>query len=310
MNVDTKVEDDAIVPSIWKAPFFIGLGRAMVSLGPVSNTGYCPYQCRFCYVQGPFPKYASATVNEIVSWLEDRRDQYDIVYISGDTDSFARPRTDEGLDLIEALLRLNVDVLFTTRHVFNDYELERLGSIAIRYRSQQLLLIGCISISQLHHPELEPPPIKSPYDRVQLLQKLQALGVITVLTIRPFIPSIAASEYSEIASLGGEFADVVLGGDLYLDPNGAVFENLQAAIGTIDLATSPSRVRALDFSLSNEDWITLTHSEAVSQVNLACETIGKPFFMRSGSAIRWIRGRGRNSKVKGAETSSNSDSPP
>jgi hypothetical protein len=306
MNVETKVEDDAMVPAIWKAPFFIGLGRAMVSLGPISNTGYCPYQCRFCYVQGPFPKYASATVDEIVSWLEDRRDQYDIVYISGDTDSFARPRTEEGLDLLEELLRLNVDVLFTTRYVFSDLELERLGSIAVRYRSQQLLLIGCISISQLHHPELEPPPIKSPYDRVQLLRKLQALGVITALTVRPFIPSIAAAEYREIASPGGEFADVVLGGDLYLDPNGAVFENVQAAIGAIDL--SHSRVHALDFSLSNEDWVTLTHGEAIAQVNLACETLGKPFFMRSGSAIRWIRESGRTSTPKYAETSSTTDS--
>jgi hypothetical protein len=113
-------------------------------------------------VQGPFPKYASASVEEIVDWLRDRRDQYDIVYISGDTDSFAQPRTDDGLNLIEALLGLDVDVLFTTRYVFSIEELERLGSIASRYRAQRLLLIGCISISQLHHPELEPHPIKSP----------------------------------------------------------------------------------------------------------------------------------------------------
>jgi len=230
-------------------------------------------------------------VEEIVGWLHDRRDQFDIVYISGDTDSFAQPRTDEGLNLIEALLGLDVDVLFTTRYVFSAAELERLRSITSRYRAQRLFLIGCISISQLHHPQLEPPPIKSPDQRIQLLRELQALGVITALTIRPFIPSIPASEYCEIARLGCEFADVVLGGDLYLDSNGSVFENLRAAAEMMDLDMSQSRVRALDFSLSQEDWMTVVHPDAASQVSSVCDALNRPFFMRSAGAISWIRDR-------------------
>lgn len=276
---------------MWSTPYFIGLGRAMVSLGPISNNRYCPYQCRFCYVQGPFPKYASATVDEIVRWLHEQREHYDIVYISGDTDSFAPPRTDEGLDLIEALLSLKVDALFTTRHVFSDPELERLRDITTRYRAQGLLLIGCISISQLHHPELEPPPIKSPQCRTQLLHQLQARGVITALTIRPFIPSLPASEYAEIASMGSEFADVVIGGDLYLDSEGTIREAIRAATKSGDLESSTQNVAALDFSLSDEDWVTLEHPKAVEQVNAVCEALGKPFFMRSPKAISWIRER-------------------
>jgi DNA repair photolyase len=242
-------------------------------------------------VQGPFPKYQSATVEEIVSWLQDRRDQYDIVYVSGDTDSFAQPRTQEGLNLIEALGRLNVDVLFTTRYVFTDSELERLGEIANQYRARRLLLIGCISISQLHHPELEPPPIKSPYRRSQLLREMQKIGVVTALTIRPFIPSIPAAEYREIALLAGEFGDVILGGDLYLDSNGAVLRGIKAAHQNLNVELPPKRVGTLDFSLGNDDWMTLSHPEAAEQVSAVCEEIGKPFFIRSAGAITWIRER-------------------
>jgi DNA repair photolyase len=291
INAELQMKQEVGSTTMWEAPYFIGLGRAMVSLGPLSATSYCPYQCRFCYVQGPFPKYASATVPEIVEWLTDRRDQYDIVYISGDTDSFAHPRTNEGLNLLEALQCLNVDVLFTTRYVFGSSELERLSTLASRYRAQGLLLIGCISISQLHHPRLEPPPIKSPYQRLQLLREMQQLGLVTALTIRPFIPTIPASEYCEIAMLGGEFADVILGGDLYLDSERAVESGIREAAENLELGKSSSLARALDFSLSDNAWMTLTHPEATAQVNAICETLGKPFFMRSAGAISWIRER-------------------
>lgn len=291
MSANMQTKPRANTPIIWSTPYFIGLGRAMVSLGPISNSRYCPYQCRFCYVQGPFPKYASATVDEIVRWLDARRDQYDIVYISGDTDSFAQPRTDEGLDLIEALLRLKVDVLFTTRYVFGDSELERLRHITTRYRKEGLLVIGCVSISQLHHPELEPPPIKSPYCRAQLLHQLQTRGIVTALTIRPFIPSLPASEYAEIATIGSESADVVIGGDLYLDSEGTIREAIRAATKIVDTEASKARIEALDFSLSGEDWVTLEHPQAAEEVNAVCEALGKPFFMRSPGAISWIRER-------------------
>jgi hypothetical protein len=291
MRADVQEEHDFHPAATWSAPYFIGLGRAMVSLGPVSNTNYCSYRCRFCYVQGPFPRYASATVSEIALWLADRREQYDIVYISGDTDSFAAPRTREALDLLEALLHLNVDVLFTTRYVFEAMELQRLGNITRQYQAQGLLLIGCISISQLYHEQLEPSPIKSPYRRAQLLGELRELGIITALTIRPFIPSIPASEYCEIALLAGESADVILGGDLYVDSSGAVEKGLRSAGEDLEIGKATSNISSLDFSLSSDDWITLTHPEAVAQVGATCKAIGKPFFIRSAGAIEWIRER-------------------
>lgn len=283
--------------ALWDAPYFIGLGRAMVSLGPTSTSRYCPFRCRFCYVQGPFPKYASASVPEVTAWLDDRRGAFSIIYVSGDTDSFAPPRTSEGLDLLEALAHQFVDVLFTTRHVFSEAELSRLHAISDLYRKRGLLLIGCISVSQLHNPALEPSPIQSPQRRVQTLFDLKKRGVLTALTIRPFIPSIPGLEYAEIASVGSAFADVVLGGDLYVDSEGKILDAIAAATG-VSLEPHAASVGALDFSLDRTEWITYKHPEAEEAVRRVCEQHGKPFFMRSGGAIEWLRA---NRSVLGAD---------
>lgn len=290
-DVDTERTHITETGALWKSPYFVGLGRAMVSLGPISNVHYCPYQCKFCYVQGPFPKYASATPAEIVGWLTHHRQEYDIVYISGDTDSFASPRTAEALELIRGLSSLHVDVLFTTRYVFNHSELERLKELADSYRSKNLLLIGCISISQLHHPQLEPPPIKDPYQRVELLRELQIRGIVTALTIRPFISTIPASEYCEIARLGATCSDVILGGDLYIDSEGAVQHGLKSAQHDLESHGLNRPFRPLDFSLSVDRWQTLTHPQAETEVRKMCESLNKPFFMRSAPAIDWLRSR-------------------
>ena len=79
-------------------PYFIGLDRAMVSLGPLTGSTYCTYKCRFCYVNGPYAKYSHRSPEEIIDWLTSRRDLYNIVYVSGDTDSFAPPRTADAIE--------------------------------------------------------------------------------------------------------------------------------------------------------------------------------------------------------------------
>jgi radical SAM superfamily enzyme YgiQ (UPF0313 family) len=64
-------------------------GRAMVSLGPLSAKRYCTYNCGFCYVHADFTRYPTKTNDEVVSYLRTRRNEFDIVYVSGDTDSLA-----------------------------------------------------------------------------------------------------------------------------------------------------------------------------------------------------------------------------
>src|SRR5215216_5567135 len=110
------------VPAGQPEPYFLGLQRAMISLGPLTNRSFCTFRCRFCYVLGAYPRYANRSVDDIMDWLHTSRDQYDIVYVSGDTDSFAQPRTARAIELLWRLAELKVDVLFTTRHVFTGPE--------------------------------------------------------------------------------------------------------------------------------------------------------------------------------------------
>lgn len=271
-------------------PYFIGLGRAMVSLGPSSRARYCPFSCRFCYVQGPFPRYPARSPLEIVTWLKSRREQFHVVYISGDTDSFAPGRTQEGLALLDMLRELEVDVLFTSRHLFSPEERLRLQRIGDAYRCQGLRLIACVSISQLDHPALEPPPIRSPLERVEQLARFHEMQMHTVLTIRPFIPGIPASEYRSIVQLAHNYADVVLGGDLYLDSAGVIEKLIGAAIGgPRPLVAGQASDRPLDFSLGTQQWQVVEHREARAQVAELCKNLSKPFFMRSEPALDWIR---------------------
>jgi DNA repair photolyase len=272
------------------SPFFIGLGRAMVSLGPLSAERYCPFSCQFCYVQGPFPRYPTATPTEIVKWLTKRRGQFKIVYVSGDTDSFAPGRTHLGLALLDSRRQVGTDVLFTTRHVFDSADSAALRKIAAAYRSAGLLLVACISISQLNYPALEPPPIRPPSERIEQMRLLREAGVVTVLTIRPFIPGIPAHEYCTIVDRGHVYADIVVGGDLYLDTNGYISRLIEKAIGMNPRrATTEEQERALDFSLDPLAWHIEHYPEACSMVARRCDELNKPFFVRSGPAIDLLR---------------------
>src|SRR6266851_8645144 len=111
------------------SPFDVSDNRAMVSLGPLSPKKYCTYSCPFCYVQSDFLSYTSMDISEIVDWLKTCQRPFDIIYVSGDTDSFAPPRTDGGIELLEALCEFGVDLLFTTRAVFGPKHLNKLYQI-------------------------------------------------------------------------------------------------------------------------------------------------------------------------------------
>jgi hypothetical protein len=269
--------------------YYIGDNRrAMVSLGPVKHRNYCTFSCPFCYVQGPFPRYQrTADPTQVVTWLNQRRDQFDTIYVSGDTDSFAPPRTEKALKLLDELLSLECTVLFTTRHFFNMQQRITLKRVAEDYRAAGIQLIGCISVSQLYHPPLEPTPIASPEDRMEQLRWMRESGLVSILTIRPFIPGVPASEYEEIARRGADGVDLVLGGDWYVDPAGIILRRTEQAIGVkIDF---PSTRQPLDFTEDGTAWKVYSHAAAQRAVSEVCREKGVPFFMRSGPALSHLR---------------------
>jgi len=280
-------EERASGPVSTIEPYFIGLDRAMVSLGPLTEQVYCTYKCTFCYVRGPYQKYARRSVDEIFDWLKARRDDYKIVYVSGDTDSFAPPRTAQGLDLLSLLADLERHVLFTTRYVFNRDERDRLLELRARYAVGELELIPCVSVCQLHHPGLEPRSIPSPEARLEQLRWFHEHGFKVVLTIRPFMPYIEPQEYVEIVEKGGPHCAVVLGGHWYTDPDGVIDGSTRRSLGLTESQLDPglSQRGRLDSTYSEIEWDETPHPEAIAAVEAACKEIDRPFFMRSSGAL-------------------------
>ncbi len=257
----------------------------MVSLGALNSFGHCPYSCPFCYVQADFLSYPALGVPAIVQWLSDQpSDTFDIVYVSGDTDSFAPPRTLEGLFLLEQLLALGKDVLFTTRMVFGDSALDRLGQIAEMYARSGLRLFGCMSVAQSTIPRLEPPPIASPLARLKQLHTFRAAGLIAILAVRPFLPIVPLSDYEWILAQAVDGAHAVLGEVWYVDTEGVLESNVLGSerLQTYDLATMP-------FDNNLATWKVYMAHETQEFFSVRCRELGLPFFMRSRPAIDFIR---------------------
>ncbi len=79
-----------------KNAFYIENDRTMISLGPLTDKKYCPYNCAFCYVKSGFMKYMKLEIDEIIEFLNN-----------------------------------NVDITFTTRTTFNENDLKKLKEITI-----------------------------------------------------------------------------------------------------------------------------------------------------------------------------------
>lgn len=268
------------------APFDIRNGRAMVSLGPLSRTRYCSYKCPFCYVSGGFPSYASMSVGGIISWLRDAIEPFNIIYVSGDTDSFAPPRTDLAILLLEELCQFDVDILFTTRSILSHDHLARLSELNNHLRSKGHFLIGCVSITQWSVPCIEPSPIPKPQERVFQLHQFTDLGLVSVLALRPFLPNIPLTDYTSIVRSCSDAIDVVLGESWYVDSGGLLFNRTLITPTLHKMSVSQS---TMDFDSNDTIWQVCEIPEVESLVRAECQSIQIPFFMRSAPAIQWVR---------------------
>jgi hypothetical protein len=263
----------------------------MVSLGPLNQRSYCSYRCAFCYVnEEQFVRYDALTPNDVVQWLAARAGDFDIVYVSGDTDSFARPRTRAGLELLDRLGTLGVDVLFTTRYVFADDERHRLAAIARTYAERSTRLIPCVSVAQLHHPDLEPRPVPDPKLRLEQLAWMASIGLPAVLAVRPLIPAVPAIEYVEIVDTGGDGCAAVLASDLYADDGGVIQLKVEQATCAPMVDVDETR-ELLPFSRTSVPWRIVRHPEAEIALQQYCQSKNLPFFMHSKAAVDYLRTR-------------------
>lgn len=274
--------------SLSNKPFDIRDNRLMLSLGELSPKKYCTYSCPFCYLHSEeFSSYSSLPVNDIISWVREVNQPFDIIYVSGDTDSFAPPRTDMGIELLEKLCEFNVDLLFTTRAPFNVSHLSRLAQIQNVQKSKDKMLIGCVSITQLNHPHLEPKPIPTPEYRMEQLRNFKQSGLKSVLAMRPFLPIVPLDDYLQIIESTKDFIDLALGSHWFADPQGkletGVFQGKSLPSNTL------FEYEKMDFDINESMWKVYKNETAEKEVRKRCASLNIPFFMRSKPAIQWLR---------------------
>lgn len=268
--------------------FFLNGKRAMISLGPLNEKQHCPYKCAFCYVQDGFSHYANLDIDSILAFLISHRKRYEIIYISGDTDSFAPPRTDIALDLLHRIShKLDVDMLFTTRTVFNSDQLTAIKSVADNQRKKRRRLYACISITRYSKnvAYIEPSPIPSPDDRIETLIKLKKAGATTVLTLRPFLPVVDVNDYITILAKSKEYVDIALGESFYFIPNGAIYKRVFPD-GIPELCKKDiTHGNKMVFDTNDLDWDVWDSSAYEAVIRQYCDEHGIIFAMHSKDAI-------------------------
>lgn len=269
-------------------PFYLDRGRAMISLGPISDNIHCSYDCAFCYVKDEFLSYASLTDEEIVSFLVKNRDKYKIIYISGDTDSFAPPRTERALELMKKIVKeINCDLLFTTRAVFTEYGYDKLSEIVQAQKKIKKDIYACISITRYSddYAFLEPYPIPSPDDRINAIKRLKILGAITVLAIRPFLPFVKVDDYMTIIDKSKKYVDIVLGECFYF-VRGDVIEKRIFKKGILpEYEKDILKKQKMLFDDNDEDWDVWRATVCKAEVEKLCVENQIIFSMHSDEAI-------------------------
>lgn len=268
--------------------FYIGNNRAMISLGPLNKYKYCTFACKFCYVNNGFNSYSISTDEEIINFLIENRKDYKIVYISGDTDSFAPPRTQRAIELLEKILEfVNVDVLFTTRTVFDNCHLEKLKSINEKYKRKNKKLYVCISIPRLNScAYIESKNTPTPQERINCIKNLYYNGIETILAMRPFLPVIQIFEYKELINCCKDYVKVVLGEGWYADDKMIKSICQEKVIDNAIFLT-----KKMDFDNNIKEWKYYEPQKIIEEIEKYCEDLNIKFFMRSAPAIKYLKGQ-------------------
>lgn len=272
-----------------KTPFYINSERAMVSLGPLGEKKYCTYSCAFCYVQDGFWKYKSMCVKDICSFLVENREKYEIIYISGDTDSFAPPRTNQGLELLSCICdNIDKDVLFTTRTVFSDDDMDMIIHAKQQLENKGKDLFACISItSPIEERSIEPMPIKTIEERIEQLALFKKSGIYSILAMRPFLPIYTIEQYRELVLKVNGKVDCILGERWYFHQDDIIFNRVMQGRkiekGNVDLTK-------MDFDDNLSDWNLWYDKELEKDIQELCGQLTIPFYMRSSPAVKYLKG--------------------
>lgn len=269
-------------------PFFINGERAMISLGPLSENVHCPFRCAFCYVQDEFCSYAVLETDRIIEFLKKYYDKYKIIYVSGDTDSFAPPRTQKGLDLLQAIVNeIDCDLEFSSRTVFSDVEYKQLKIIIDKQKSKGYRFYAGVSITRYSKDVeyLEPLPIPSPDARIEHIKKLKKLGAITMLGLRPFLPVVNVNDYITILDKLYPYLDIALGECFYFIRNGKIQNRVFTNGIPNEIEKDIVRNQIMEFDDNKSLWDIWNSENYERAVADHCKKHGIIFSMHSAEAI-------------------------
>lgn len=267
--------------------FYIKNGRAMVSLGPLHEKKTCPYRCAFCYVQDGFSTYKVKSINDIISFLLRHRSEYNIIYVSGDTDSFAEPRQKTGISLLKNIAqKIDCDLLFTTRTIFTDQAFPELSKVVQMLSAKGKKLFACVSITRYSEKlqYLEPAPIPSPDERIHMLKKLHEIGAVSVLALRPFLPVVDMEDYITILEKSKKYVDIVLGETFYFVRNGNIERRvfIDGIPENIALKLKPG---TMYFNNNDKQWVVWCSEDLETHIKIFCKNNNMIFSMHSEEAI-------------------------
>lgn len=282
-TVISKKERDA------NSPFFLNGGRAMVSLGPLSQKRHCPYHCAFCYVQDDFSSYVKLDIDEIVEFLIKNRDKYNIIYVSGDTDSFAPPRTQQGIKLLRSIVNaVSCDITFTTRSVFTEEEYKQLAEIIQNHKKTGYKFIAGSSITRYSEKSayLEPAPIPSPDERIAHIKRMKKIGAITMLGLRPFLPVVDINDYYTILDKVYPHLDIALGECFYFIRNGNIQQRVFPNGLSKEYEKNITHNHKMDFDDNDSLWEIWDSEEYENKVAAYCKKLGIIFSMHSEQALK------------------------
>lgn len=272
-----------------KNPFYINGERAMISLGPLNAEKYCTYSCAFCYVQDGFMKYKSMCVKNICDFLIENKQKYEIIYISGDTDSFAPPRTNQGLELLYCICdKLDKDVLFTTRMVFSNSEMEMILDANEKLEKKGKNLFACISItSPIEERSIEPVPIRTIEERVGQLAIFKNSGIYSILAMRPFLPIYTIEQYRKLVLKVYGKVDCILGERWFFHQDDIIFNRVMQG-RTVE--NGNITLTKMDFDDNLSDWNLWYDEELEKEIRELCNQLTIPFYMRSILAVKYLKG--------------------
>jgi DNA repair photolyase len=268
-------------------PFDIFEERAMISLGPLTPSKHCPYSCLFCYVPNGFLQYSSLEISDICNYLNNK-DAFEIIYISGDTDSFAPPRLEKGLELLERLAdEFEKDILITTRTSMDIKVIERLMKIAKVLLKKNKKLFVCISISSPDdNRKIEPLPIPTVASRINTLSLLKENGLCSILAMRPFLPIYCSDDYFKLIDSLAHSVDLILGEVWYHDLDKTMWTKLT---GKSIIYKGVSCKTIMRFCGNNMEWEAWNDPQMEKDISNYCKSLNIPFFMRSSSAIEHLK---------------------